>query len=602
MDAKEVSFRLAQQAEAVCQLLLPNGKKRGREYKAADVQDSHTGGDSLSVCLEKGKAGVWSDFATGESGDLLDLWQASRGVSFVEALAQAKRWLGVDDRPLMPDNLKTYARPERPKCQPVQGEVMAYLTQERKLTPETIAIFKVAQQGDVIIFPYLRDGELVRLKFRKVDKSKMWVSPDSEPCLFGWQALDPAASSVVITEGELDAMTLHQLGIPALSLPMGCGKGGNQGWIDYEFQRLERFKDIVLCMDDDEPGQAVVEELITRLGRHRCRLMSLPGKDPNECLQNGIQPGVFHELYKLAPDCGHPILAKPSDFLKQVIDEFYPPPGFVDGVPTPWSKMGDKVRFRTSELSIWTGLNGHGKSQALGQVILHTALQGERICIASMELPPRRLLKRLVRQATAMRLPSIPYIQEAIGWTTEKIWLLNELGTVDVEKLFDAFIYARKRFNCRYFVIDSLMKCGIAEDDYKGQKAFLERITEFNHGYDCHTHLVAHSRKRESEHFIPGKMDVKGTGAITDLADMSFSVWRNKKREEELQLPEAERDPKNLSGSDCIISCDKNRNGEWEGNIYLAFDKDSFQFLESEHDKPKRYVPFSTAVSNAPAF
>lgn len=81
---------------------------------------------------------------------------------------------------------------------------------------------------------------------------------------------------VAITEGEIDAMSLHQLGHPALSVPFGGGKGDKQRWIEYEYPHLERFDTIFLCLDADQPGREAAEDIAERPGRHPCRMVDLP--------------------------------------------------------------------------------------------------------------------------------------------------------------------------------------------------------------------------------------------------------------------------------------------------------------------------------------
>ena len=74
--AGELARRLARDAEAVCRHYLPHGCRRGRYWVTGDVDD--TPGRSLYVRLAgpdygPGAAGHWTDAATGEHGDLLDL-------------------------------------------------------------------------------------------------------------------------------------------------------------------------------------------------------------------------------------------------------------------------------------------------------------------------------------------------------------------------------------------------------------------------------------------------------------------------------------------------------------------------------------------------
>ena len=82
-DAAELAHRLAREAEAVCRHYLSNGRREGRYWLVGDVRN--TPGRSLFVRLNgpesgKGAAGKWTDAATGEHGDLLDLIRESCGL------------------------------------------------------------------------------------------------------------------------------------------------------------------------------------------------------------------------------------------------------------------------------------------------------------------------------------------------------------------------------------------------------------------------------------------------------------------------------------------------------------------------------------------
>ena len=93
MNASTVSALLAQRAEAVCRQYLPNGRKQGRYWCAGDARGAS--GRSLFVRLSPpGAPGKWTDAATGEHGDLLDLVRLATGSrSLREALAEARRFL-----------------------------------------------------------------------------------------------------------------------------------------------------------------------------------------------------------------------------------------------------------------------------------------------------------------------------------------------------------------------------------------------------------------------------------------------------------------------------------------------------------------------------
>ena len=147
-------------------------------------------------------------------------------------------------------------------------------------------------------------------------------------------------------------------------------------------------------------------------------------------------------------------------------------------------------------------------------------------------------------------------------WYGGKLWLFDLVGTAKGDRLVEVMTYASKRYGVTVFVVDSLSKCGISEDDYRGQKAFVEQLSDFTKKTESHVHLVAHPRKGEDENQAPGKLDIKGTGAITDMADNVFTVWRNKRKTEKIADMErkGEEIPDELKDKpDCLITCSKQR-------------------------------------------
>jgi Toprim domain len=96
-DASELARRLAREAEAVCRHYLSNGKREGRYWLVGDVQN--TPGRSLFVRLyesPKGPAGKWTDAATGEHGDLLDIIRERLGFrDFRDVADEARRFLNL---------------------------------------------------------------------------------------------------------------------------------------------------------------------------------------------------------------------------------------------------------------------------------------------------------------------------------------------------------------------------------------------------------------------------------------------------------------------------------------------------------------------------
>jgi Toprim domain len=112
-QVSDLARRLAERAEMVCRHYLSNGRRSGNYWLVGDV--NNTPGRSLFVRLTgpqsgKGVAGKWTDGATGQHGDLLDVIQLSRGLAFSDAAEEARRFLSLP--PLAPG--PAYAVRRRP--------------------------------------------------------------------------------------------------------------------------------------------------------------------------------------------------------------------------------------------------------------------------------------------------------------------------------------------------------------------------------------------------------------------------------------------------------------------------------------------------------
>lgn len=274
-----------------------------------------------------------------------------------------------------------------------------------------------------------------------------------------------------------------------------------------------------------------------------------------------------------------PHIIAASEYCDQVIDRFHNPQS-LKGSKLPWGKVEFSIQFRPGEVSLWLGINGHGKSMLLGQLMTGFMAQGDRACILSFEMKPVATLQRMCRQASMGSKPTIDFIRRFHGWTDNKLWMYDQQGTVKPDRVLSVIRYFADKLNGNHVVIDSLMKCGIAEDDYNGQKRFLDELTSIARDKQIHVHLVHHSRKQGDENSPPGKMDAKGSGAITDQVDNCITVWRNKKKEAELQAGKGDE-----NAVDALMVVDKQRHGEWEGKIFLWFHKDSQQYV-SAHGMP----------------
>lgn len=261
----------------------------------------------------------------------------------------------------------------------------------------------------------------------------------------------------------------------------------------------------------------------------------------------------------------------------------------------PWRKTHNMVAFRKGEVTVWGGANGNGKSLVTGQIALSLIAQDEKVCIASFEMKPGKTLERMGRQysgfnaddsafagSSAAKTELIKVYEEFKEWTDGRLWLYDQQGTVTATQVAAVVRYCAKEKGITHFFIDSLMKCVASEDDYNGQKMFVDELTAIARDHGIHIHLVHHIRKPADENHKPSKYDYKGTGAITDQVDNVISVWRNKAKEKKREEGKAadEKEP------DALLICDKQRNGEWEGSIGLWFDRQSMQYVGNAGDEP----------------
>lgn len=583
---------LARDAEGVSRMLLPNGKRVGHEFCAGSIGGE--AGESLKVHLTGQKVGVWKDFSSNDKGgDLLDLWAAVRGVGMGEACNQVREYLGV--REARVDNPRpAYSKPSKEGVKGLNQSHLLWLTDERGLSAESVRAYRLASKAADIVFPSIVDGELVAAKYRRVPDKTFRVDANCEPVLFGWQAVPATARSVLIVEGELDAVAAHTLGQPALSVPFGGGTGDKQAkWIAAEYDRLAPFDRIYLALDTDGPGRDATAEIVKRLGRERCFVLDLPHKDINACLLAGMAPAELAALVKEAKTVDPEALRNASDYTAEVVKEFSA--ASVDyGICMPWDKLTGKLVIRMSEVVVLAGINGHGKSEVAGHITVNARRCGWRICVASMEFRPAKWLKRMVRQAVGRSNPSQAFVEHTMRWLGEALWVFDATGTAKAEHILETFGYAAKRYGVDLFVIDNLAKCGFDEDDYNGQKGFVDRLTDFAKSYNVAVILVAHMKKQADENQDGGKMGIKGSGAITDMVDTVLSIWRNKPKEEKVRKLESiggEPDDELVGQPDAVLSCSKQRNGEDEPKLALWFDRDSHQYIPSPRSGPLTYVP-----------
>lgn len=288
-----------------------------------------------------------------------------------------------------------------------------------------------------------------------------------------------------------------------------------------------------------------------------------------------ITEDIDFEAYKETEGIRNRVREK-SEFTDEIKHYYETRANGIVGDKLPWHKCDQLIGLRESEVSIWAGENGSGKSLILGQLKLSLLAQGKKVLTASLEMQPYKTLARMARQATCSPLPSRNEIEAFSAWKMDAGYLFDHVGRLEPWQAVSLCRYASKELKIQHLIIDSMMKCVRGEDDYNGQKDFVDALCDVAKETRLHIHLVHHLRKSGEGDKIAEKKDIKGSGIITDLVDNVFLVARNRKKEKETEV---NRLPDNTK-PDTYLVCAKQRNGEWEGTLGFWFDRRSQQFVE----------------------
>ena len=388
---------------------------------------------------------------------------------------------------------------------------------------------------------------------------------------------------LVIVEGEYDALAVKESGYKnVVSVPSG---NDDLSCVDNCWEWLEKFNEVIIWPDSDEPGQKMMRNLITRLGDWRCSIVKSHCKDANELLFKSGKESVLDAIdnAEIVPTVGLISLADVEPFDKDKVIR----------VPSSLSAINQVIGgYMMGQVSIWTGTSSSGKSTFLGQELLNAINKGFVVCCFSGELPSQIFQHWCDLQAAGpnnlesedddFREETVYYLSQDTtakihDWYKEKFYLIDAFGSVKEDLLIKNFEYAARRYDCKMFVVDNLMTMifsGSESDFYRKQSAFVGRLVEFSHRLNVHVHVVAHPRKVIGK---ATKMDVSGTAEITNRADNVFSVTRV---DEETK---AERNENKLYG-DTLIDVLKNRfSGRQDVEISMIFDNKSRRFRMTDN-------------------
>lgn len=289
-------------------------------------------------------------------------------------------------------------------------------------------------------------------------------------------------------------------------------------------------------------------------------------------------------------------LCSPSDFADAYYDMWFKHDREEYGYELPF---GFPMRIRPAEMTLFTGDNGSGKSSMLGLISIVCAKQfksDEKIIIASMEVPPEVTLWIMARQL--LGIGKLDQTEEnerqvvaAMEWLDQRVRIYNFLGITDWRELLNTFQYARKNLNGEIFIVDSVMRIGIPDDDYALQGLVAMQFAQFAVSTGSHVFLVVHENKGDGRQ----KDKIRGSKQWSDNASNVVAIRRNEDKAEKYEewkqqlnagAIDQEEFDKKVSGSrkiwDTKFILNKQR---WPGSQqnasrWLYFHRGSLQFHE----------------------
>jgi len=403
--------------------------------------------------------------------------------------------------------------------------------------------FAEGGKQDAIGFIYGDTRAPQAIKWRSVS-DKAFTQQGSARSFFGLNQLPKDLTDLVICEGEMDVLALAAAGIPAIGCPNGAPQKISDRKVDpkedgkYSFvwesrELIESVQRVVFIPDQDEPGQALVEELARRIGRAKCWTVALPEKDANETLQKHGSEALREALLAAKPLPLEGVYS-PSDFETQILSLY--DDGVVKGASTGLGTLDPLYTVLPGQLSVFTGLPGSGKSELIDQICVNIAMQkGWRFAIASFENPPHMHIAKLAEKVIGKPFfgndrMSADERDYALAFLNEHfVFLQSHDGAPStVQSIIDRTKQAVMRMGVRGLIIDPYNYLDMTGGDSEHQaiSKMLTDIVLFCKSHELHAWFVAHPAKQLPDSGPPKGQHISGSAAWFAKADMGVTVHR----------------------------------------------------------------------------
>lgn len=437
---------------------------------------------------------------------------------------------------------------EKPKRAMVTGEAGALSA--RGITEETCRKWgyllgrhphpKTREEARVQIANYRDEsGHVVAQKLRWGDKSFQFVGEPKKAGLYGRHLWRDSGKRVVVTEGEIDALTVSQLQgnkWPVVSIANGAQSarkaiGENMEW-------LLKFEEVVLMFDDDEPGRAAAEECAPLFPPGRCKIARIDGyKDANEAHVAGNGTRVIDAIWgakEFRPD-GIVSVSDVREKLKSKI---------VRGLDWPWPALTEKTYGRRrGELYGMGAGTGIGKTTWFKQVQAHV-LEVDKLPIGvfSLEEQVDHTVRTIagVIDGVMYHLPDVEYDDAKFFDTVDsldgRLHLYDHFGAATFETIVEKMRYMAHAFGIKDFFIDHLtaLAATLGEDERKAIDKIMAELSALTIELDCTIYYISHLATPEGKPHEEGgrvlERHFRGSRAIAMWSHFLFAIEGDKQK------------------------------------------------------------------------
>ena len=395
-------------------------------------------------------------------------------------------------------------------------------------------------------YPYHNvDGEHIGNKVRTTDtKDFMYDGNSKDVGLFGENVFKGGGKYITVCEGELDAMSVHQMfGNKYASVSLRTGSKGAKNDIKRSLEYLESFDAVVLCFDNDKAGKEAVKSVVDLFSPNKVKVCDLPLKDANEMLLAGNIASftrAWWDAKSYRPD-GIVASEETWDILTEEIR--------VESVPYPWLGINELTYgFRTGELVTITSGAGMGKSQMvrelehyllnatednIGVLALEESVKNTTLGVMSIEANKPLHLDLDNTDDEELR----GYWEATMG--KGRMFMYDHFGSTNEDNLLSKVRYLAKGLDCKWIVLDHLsivVSDQEVQDERKAIDSIMTKLRQLVQETGIGLFLVSHLRRPMGKgHEEGGQIslsELRGSASIAQLSDMVIGLERNQQADD----------------------------------------------------------------------